>query len=443
VVSGISYSGYPDTTHAKCPSNEKTFECILGTTFKKFEVIIMLETAQNTIRRAAKKMGLDDKTIEELIKTKAEHIFEIELKNGKKFKGYRVQHNNKRGPHKGGIRFHPDVDLDEVRALATLMSFKTAAVGIPLGGGKGGVVVDPRELSEEELEELSRKYVRYLADYIGPDKDVPAPDVNTTAQIMDWMVDEFEQITGDTTKATFTGKSLGKGGSLGREAATGRGGVIALVEVLKKRGKADDELTVAVQGFGNVGYFFSKIAEAETPLKIVAVSDSKGAVYDPENGIDTARALDVKRHGNAISAYGEGEREVEVISNAELLTLDVDILVLAALDNAITEDNMKDIKAKIVLELANGPVSEKAHDYLVNEHITVVPDIIANAGGVVVSYLEWLQNKQNETWDEDRVNTKLEKIMVSAVNEMHRRSEDENISYKEAAFEVAIAELIK
>lgn len=403
----------------------------------------MLETAQNTIRRAAKKMGLDDKTIEELIKTKAEHIFEIELENGKKFKGYRVQHNNKRGPHKGGIRFHPDVDLDEVRALATLMSFKTAAVGIPLGGGKGGVVVDPRELTEEELEELSRKYVRHLADYIGPDKDVPAPDVNTTAQIMDWMVDEFEQITGDTTKASFTGKSLGKGGSLGREAATGRGGVIALTEVLKKRGKADDELTVAVQGFGNVGYFFSKIAETDTPLKIVAVSDSKGAVYDPENGINIARALDVKRHGNAISAYGEGKREVEVISNAELLTLDVDILVLAALDNAITEDNMKDIKARMVLELANGPVSEKAHDYLVSKHVTVIPDIIANAGGVVVSYLEWLQNKQNETWDEDRVNKKLERIMISAVNEMHRRSESENISYKEAAFEVAIAELTR
>ncbi len=403
----------------------------------------MLETAQNTIRRAAEKMGLDDKTIEELIKTKAEHIFEIELENGKKFKGYRVQHNNKRGPHKGGIRFHPDVDLDEVRALATLMSFKTAAVGIPLGGGKGGVVVDPRELTEEELEELSRKYVRHLADYIGPDKDVPAPDVNTTAQIMDWMVDEFEQITGDTTKASFTGKSLGKGGSLGREAATGRGGVIALTEVLKKRGKADDELTVAVQGFGNVGYFFSKIAETDTPLKIVAVSDSKGAVYDPENGINIARALDVKRHGNAISAYGEGKREVEVISNAELLTLDVDILVLAALDNAITEDNMKDIKARMVLELANGPVSEKAHDYLVSKHVTVIPDIIANAGGVVVSYLEWLQNKQNETWDEDRVNKKLERIMISAVNEMHRRSESENISYKEAAFEVAIAELTR
>lgn len=402
----------------------------------------MLETARNTIRRAAKRMGLDDKTVKELIETKAEHVFEIEMKNGKKYKGYRVQHNNKRGPHKGGIRFHPDVDLDEVRALATLMSFKTAAVGIPLGGGKGGVTVNPRELSDEELEELSRKYVRHLAQHIGPDKDVPAPDVNTTAQIMDWMVDEFEQITGDTTKATFTGKSLGKGGSLGREAATGRGGVMTLMEVLKKRGKGSDELTVAIQGFGNVGYFFAKIAQSDTPLKIVAVSDSRGGVYDSESGINVTEALDVKHHGEAISAYGEGKREVEVISNAELLNLDVDILVLAALDNAITEENMKDIRARMVLELANGPVSEKAHDYLESEQITVVPDIIANAGGVVVSYLEWLQNKQGETWNEKRVNEKLEKTMISAVNTMHSRAQSESISYKEAAFEVAIARLI-
>lgn len=403
----------------------------------------MLETAQNTIRRAAKQMGLDDEIVNELIETQAEHVFEIALKNGKKYKAYRIQHNNKRGPYKGGIRFHQDVNLDEVRALATLMSLKTAAVGLPLGGGKGGIIVNPRELTDEELEELSRAYVRHLAQHIGPDKDVPAPDVNTTAQVMDWMVDEFEQITGDTTKASFTGKSLGRGGSLGREAATGRGGVICLMEVLKKRGKSSDELTVAVQGFGNVGYFFAKIAESDTPLKIVAVSDSKGGVYDPENGISVGEALDVKRHGSAISAYGEGRREVQVISNSELLALDVDVLVLAALDNAVTEENMKDIQADMILELANGPVSEKAHDYLENEQITVVPDIIANAGGVIVSYLEWLQNKRGETWDEERVNEKLTKIMVSAVSRMDSRAQGEGINYKQAAFEVAIAELVE
>ncbi len=403
----------------------------------------MLETAQNTIRRAAKKMGLDDEIIEELIKTKAEHVLEIELNNGKKYPAYRVQHNNKLGPHKGGIRYHHDVDIDEVRALATLMSFKTAAVGLPLGGGKGGVVVNPRELSDEELEELSRKYVQHLADHIGPDKDVPAPDVNTNAQIMDWMVDEFEQITGDKTKATFTGKSLGNGGSLGRKAATGRGGIISLMEVLKLLAKENDELTVAVQGIGNVGYFFSKIAEEETPLKIVAISDSKGGVYDKENGLDVEAVVDNKKHTGSVSTYGEGKREIEIISNQQLLALDVDVLVLAALDNAVTKENMGDVKARILLELANGPISEKAHDYLTSNGRLVIPDIIANAGGVIVSYLEWKQNMAGESWDEDRVNAKLNEIMVRAVSAMHKQSEQENISYKEAAFQVAIANLTK
>ena len=403
----------------------------------------MLKTAHNTIRRAAKRMGLSEQQTQELIETKAEHIFEIELENGKSFKGYRVQHSNKRGPHKGGIRYHPEVDLDEVRALATLMSFKTAAVGIPMGGGKGGIIIDPKELTDEELEELSRKYVRNLVEHIGPDKDVPAPDVNTGAQTMDWMVDEYEKLTGDTSKATFTGKSLGNGGSLGREAATGRGGVITLTEVLKKLGKNNDELSVAVQGFGNVGYFFAEIAQDTTPLKIVAISDSRGGVYEPDEGINVRKAMDAKRHGGAISAYGEGKREVKVISNSELLTLDVDILVLAALDNAVTEENMTDIKAGMILELANGPTNEKAHDYLVENGKLVIPDIIANAGGVVVSYLEWLQNRKGETWSEKRVNKQLEKIMVQAVDDMYKRSVKEEISYKEAAFEMAIERLIE
>lgn len=403
----------------------------------------MLQTAQNTIRRTAKRMGLDEKATQELIDTKAEHIFEIELENGKSFEGYRVQHSDKRGPHKGGIRYHPEVDLDEVRALATLMSFKTAAVGIPLGGGKGGIVVDPRGLSEDELEELSRKYVQNLVEHIGPDKDVPAPDVNTTAQIMDWMTDEYEKLTGDTSKASFTGKSLGKGGSLGREAATGRGGVISLMEVLKKLGKADEELTVAVQGFGNVGFFFAEIAQETTPLKIVAISDSKGGVYNPKSGIKVQEAMTAKRKGGAISSYSKGNKGVKVVSNAELLTLDADVLVLAALDNAITKDNMADIQADIVLELANGPVSEKAHDYLVKSDKLVIPDIIANAGGVVVSYLEWLQNREGESWEEDKVNMRLEEIMVQAVDDMYQRAEDEEISYKDAAFEMAITRLVE
>src|SRR5688500_9969659 len=226
---------------------------------------IMPTTAQHIIRRAAKQLGLDEKQVQDLLRADAEHDFEIELSNGTKHKAYRVQHNSKLGPYKGGIRFHPEVDLDEVRALATLMSIKTAAVGLPLGGGKGGVAVNPKDLTDAELEELARKYAAHLSPYIGPDKDVPAPDVNTNATIIDWMVDEFQKHTGDTTRASFTGKYLDKGGSLGREAATGRGGVITLRELLKKQRREDQVITVAVQGFGNVGSFFGTIAQHDHP----------------------------------------------------------------------------------------------------------------------------------------------------------------------------------
>jgi glutamate dehydrogenase/leucine dehydrogenase len=240
----------------------------------------MLETAHANIRRAGQKLGLDDETIDRLIKTDKEHIFKIKLDNGQVFDAFRVQHSNRRGPYKGGIRFHPGVNLDEVRALATLMSFKTAAVGLPLGGGKGGIKVDPKKLSRPELEELSRKYAKHLAAHIGPDKDVPAPDVNTNAQIIDWMVDEYEKLTGDNSHASFTGKSLANGGSLGRPAATGRGGVIALRQLLKHQGKSAKPLTYALQGFGNVGSFFATIAQTEQPQwKLVAASDSSGTLY--------------------------------------------------------------------------------------------------------------------------------------------------------------------
>lgn len=225
----------------------------------------MLRTAQDLVKRAGQKAGLSESEIDTLLEVDAEHQFEIELDSGKKFTGYRVQHKNKLGPYKGGIRYHHLVHLEEVRALATLMSLKTAAVGLPLGGGKGGIVVNPRELTEAELEELTRKYVRHLHPHIGPTKDVPAPDVNTNAAIMDWMVDEYESLTGDTTHASFTGKSLGNGGSLGRDAATGRGGVIALAEILKIRGSHKEPLKIAIQGFGNAGSFFAKVAAEDHP----------------------------------------------------------------------------------------------------------------------------------------------------------------------------------
>jgi len=400
----------------------------------------MLDTAQSLIKRGGKLLSLTDKEIEELIKINAEHVFEIKLKNGKTFQAYRVQHNNKRGPYKGGIRFHPEVNLDEVRALSTLMSFKTAVVGLPLGGGKGGVTVDPRQLSDVELEELSRKYAKHLVPHIGPQKDVPAPDVNTDSRIIDWMVDEYELLTGDKSRASFTGKSIEKGGSEGRDAATGRGGVIALRELLKYLKVGKKELTFAVQGFGNVGSFFSLIAEKEQPnWKLIAASDSGAAVYKQE-GLKAGRLNKYKEKRGRFSDYPD--KSSKIITNEELLALPVDILVLAALGDSVTEKNRRNIKAKYIVELANGPVNEMAHDYLYKKGIVILPDIVANAGGVIVSYFEWLQNNKAEHWPVDKVNDKLEDYMVRATKKLCQTAATKNISLKEAAFVNAIKNLL-
>lgn len=398
----------------------------------------MLATAHSLITRAGKKIGLSDDAIKAMLKTNAEHQFEIGLSTGKTLKAYRVQHSNKRGPYKGGIRFHHEVNLEEVRALATLMSMKTAAVGIPLGGGKGGVQVNPRELTAEELEELSRKYVQHLEKHIGPDQDVPAPDVNTDSRIIDWMVDEYEKITGDTSKASFTGKSIKGGGSLGRDAATGRGGVFALAELLKSRGEGDKTITVAVQGFGNVGSFFATVAAEDHPhWKVVAVSDSKTALHNAE-GLDVVTLARFKEGKGAFADY-DGEKKM---TNDELLALDVDVLVLAALGDAVTEANMKTIKAKTIVELANGPVNDAANDYLTEQGVTIIPDIVANAGGVIVSYLEWLQNKERKHWPVERVNMELEKYMVKAMHDLLTTAESEKTrNLTEAAYIIALRRL--
>ncbi len=396
----------------------------------------MLDTARKLIRQAGKKMGLSDEQIEELIKTDAEHNFEIELTDGSKYDAYRVQHSNKRGPYKGGIRFHPQVDYDEVRALATLMSFKTAVVGIPMGGGKGGIAVDPRQLSKEALEELSRKYVRGLKDHIGPDKDVPAPDVNTNAQIIDWMTDEYQNLSGDKTKASFTGKSIGNGGSLGRDAATGRGGVIVLREILNKSSILEG-VTYAVQGWGNVGSYFALIAEKEHPnWKLVSATDSSGGIYEPA-GLSASALDEYKKQGGKLADYKSGQK----VDNNGLLALDVDVLVLAALENAVDETNVSKIKSKIILELANGPVTYSAYESLDKQNITDIPDILANAGGVIVSYLEWDQNKKGEHWIEDKVNQQLEKYLVDATAKVFERSQKDKVPLKEAAFAEAITNL--
>jgi glutamate dehydrogenase/leucine dehydrogenase len=401
----------------------------------------MLETVHALIARAAKILGLSSDEIEQLIKIDHEHKFEITLPGNRHFDAYRIQHNNRLGPYKGGIRFHPEVDIDEVRALATLMTFKTAAAGLPMGGGKGGVSVDPKQLDKQELEQLSRSYARQLAPYIGPDKDVPAPDVNTNAQIIDWMVDEYEKITGDTSHASFTGKSLENGGSLGRDAATGRGGVITLRQLQAHADKKDKAVNYAVQGFGNVGSFFATVAANDHPnWKLVAASDSAATLVNSE-GLDAKELAEYKADHKSFADYKKPN--VQVLDAKAIIGQEVDVLVLAALGDAVNQANMKTVKASTVLELANGPVSEEAFDYLTSQGIQIVPDIIANAGGVVVSYLEWVQNKDGEHWPEAKVNAELEKYMVTASDSLFKTADDMKLSLKEAAFVNAIKKLAK
>lgn len=399
----------------------------------------MLQTAQTNIRNAATRLGYDEKTIEALLEAEAEHIFEIEL-NGKTYPAYRIQHNSKLGPYKGGIRFHPGVNIDEVRALATLMSFKTAAVGLPLGGGKGGIAVDPRELSPKDVETLARRYARHLAPHIGSDKDIPAPDVNTNATIIDWMVDEYEKTVGKEDKGSFTGKSMKNGGSEGRPAATGRGGVITLVEYLKAEGLIDKPLTVALQGFGNVGYYFAEVLTAYPNIKLIAVSNSKNTWVQPD-GIDIKNAIvdttDTPRPEQLIDL-----QTVTPASATDIISVKADVLVLAALEDALTQANADEVQASIVVELANGPVTTEAQEILEKKKVDVLPDIIANAGGVIVSCLEWQQNLADESWREDKVNKKLEELLQTATNAMIKRSNKEGISLRQAAFELALKRLV-
>lgn len=401
----------------------------------------MLDTVHAFIDKAARNLGIPKESIEKLKQMEQEHVFDIQLDNGKSFKAYRMQHNSKRGPYKGGIRFHEQVNMDEVKTLATLMSLKTAAVNIPLGGGKGGISVEPRILDQAELEELSRKYVKHLHPHIGPDKDIPAPDVNTNSQIIDWMVDEYEKITGENNKASFTGKSLKNGGSLGRDAATGRGGVMALIQLLKLKGYKNEPLSYAIQGFGNVGSFFGTVAnEHNKNWRLVAASDSEAAVYT-EQGLSADELQQFKLARGRFKDFDAND--VTIIRNEDLLALDVDVLVLAGFENTVTEKNMKTIKAKYIIEMANGPITNTAHEYLIAHHKVILPDIIANAGGVIVSYLEWLQNLKGESWSEEDVNKKLESYINAAVKDTVSYAREHNLNLNEAAFELALQRLVQ
>ena len=398
----------------------------------------MLHATHEQIKLVGIKIGLNSEEIERILEVDAHHEFDIILKNGQKHKAFRVQHSDARGPYKGGIRFHPDVDGDEVKALATLMSLKTAAVNIPLGGAKGGVRVDPKMLSLEELEELSRKYVQKLAPHIGPNKDIPAPDVNTDPRIIDWMVDEYSRISGDTTRGSFTGKSIAGGGSEGRDAATGRGGVIVLSEYLRLKGKSDKKISYAIQGFGNVGSFFGLVAAKEQKnWRLLAATDSSGGIYE-KNSLWPSELEDFKKSGGRLRDYGIGQK----INNDELVAADVDVLVLAALGNVVNVSNAHLVKAKIILELANGPVDDKAHKLLEARGVIVIPDILANAGGVIVSYLEWLQNLNQEHWTKNKVNKQLNSLLKEAVINIFDRSVSSKMNIKEAALAVAMERIL-
>ncbi|MFA6532449.1 MAG: Glu/Leu/Phe/Val dehydrogenase [Patescibacteria group bacterium] len=396
----------------------------------------MLESAQALITKTAEKMQLDGELIKRLIEPEFAHEFAltITMDSGKKkvFKGWRIQHNSALGPYKGGIRFHFETVREEVQALATLMSIKCAVAGLPYGGGKGGIVVDPKKLSKTELERLSRAFANRIAHVIGEDVDVPAPDVNTTPEIMSWMLDEYQRIIGRKSPATFTGKPIAMGGSLGRTEATGRGGLFGLLSLLAKMKKKAKGTTVAVQGFGNVGYYFAKLA-TEVGFKVVAISDSRSGVYD-KNGIDLDRALKNKKEKGTVS-YGK------TISNEELLELDVDVLVPAALENMVNEKNMAKIKAPIIVEMANGPLTQEAYEYLAKKGKVIVPDVFANSGGVIVSYLEWVQGKAGFWWSEKEVNDKLKVMMERAFEAIWKKSVEKKMPLKQAAFEVAIGRI--
>ncbi len=347
------------------------------------------------------------------------------------FHGYRVQYNNALGPYKGGIRYHHDTEIDEVKALAFWMTLKCAVAQIPMGGGKGGITVNPKELSNAELERLSRGWVQKLSDFIGPHKDVPAPDVNTTAEIMAWMADEFEKITGDTSGAVITGKPVGQGGSLGREVATAQGGFYVF-EALKDELGIDDKSKIAVQGFGNVGSNAAAIW-SKAGHDVVAVSDYKGGVYNPK-GLNIDKLLAHSKATGSVLDF-DGSKN---ITNDELLQMECDLLIPAALENVIVDANVDKIRAKAIFELANGPITSSADEKLFKKGIPVVPDILANSGGVVVSYFEWDQNLKGESWSEAEVFAKLKPLMTKSAKRVLKKSKESNTDLRMGAFIAAL-----
>jgi len=401
------------------------------------ETLNPYEIVQGQIREAVATLGLEDSVAEILCKPLRvlEVAIPVRMDDGsvKVFTGYRSQHNDALGPTKGGLRFHPDVYLDEVKALSTWMSFKCAILGLPYGGGKGAIKCNPKEMSAGELERLSRGWIQKCAQFIGSEKDVPAPDVYTNPQIMAWMVDEFSKIRQYTDFGLMTGKPIIMGGSLGRNEATARGCVFCIREAANRIGLDLNGATVAIQGYGNAGSIAAKLI-SDLGARVVAVSDSRGAILNWD-GLNPLDVLAHKSEGGSVVGYPGAEE----ITNEALLELDVDVLIPAALENQITSANAANIKATIVGEAANGPTTPEADEIMYRNGVLVLPDVLASAGGVTVSYFEWVQNNMGYYWDEDEVNDKLERMMVKAFNNVYDMHEEQNCKMRNAAYMFGIS----
>ncbi len=398
----------------------------------------VLKSTQTIIRRALEKLGYSEE-VYELLKEPLRMLtvkIPVRMDDGsvKVFTGYRAQHNDAVGPTKGGIRFHPDVTEKEVKALSIWMSLKCGIVDLPYGGGKGGIVCDPRTMSFRELERLSRGYVRAVSQIVGPTKDIPAPDVFTNSQIMAWMMDEYSKIDEFNSPGFITGKPLVLGGSHGRESATAKGVTICIREAAKKRGIDLKGARVVVQGFGNAGSYLSKFLN-DAGAKVVGISDVYGGLYDPD-GLDIDYLLDRRDSFGTVTNLFK-----DTITNKELLELECDILVPAAVENQITEENAPNIKADIVVEAANGPTTLKATEILTERGVLIVPDVLASAGGVTVSYFEWVQNNQGFYWSEEEIEKKLEAVMVKAFNNVYETAETRGVDMRLAAYMVGVRKM--
>ncbi|MEK5523351.1 Glu/Leu/Phe/Val family dehydrogenase [Heyndrickxia sp. FSL W8-0423] len=395
----------------------------------------VLKSTQTVIHKALEKLGYPEE-VYELLKEPMRLLtvkIPVRMDDGsiKIFTGYRAQHNDAVGPTKGGIRFHPNVTEKEVKALSIWMTLKCGIVNLPYGGGKGGIICDPREMSFRELEALSRGYVRAISQIVGPTKDIPAPDVFTNSQIMAWMMDEYSRLRENDSPGFITGKPLVLGGSHGRETATAKGVTICIREAAKKRGINLEGAKVVVQGFGNAGSFLSKFMH-DAGAKVIGISDAYGALYDP-NGLDIDYLLDRRDSFGTVTKLFDS-----TISNKELLELDCDILVPAAIENQITEENAHNIRAKIVVEAANGPTTLEATQILTDRGILLVPDVLASAGGVTVSYFEWVQNNQGYYWTEEEIDEKLEKVLVHSFENVYNTAETRRVDMRLAAYMVGV-----